>query len=705
VRTRRGWPALGYAILFVVLALPWLRASADAVPFGNPFAFADDARFWVWQLGWVAHAMATDPSGVLDANINHPAPAQLTSSEHLASTQLLSVPAIWLTGNPVLVANAIVWFSYPLAAWATYRLLLALGCDALVAWTGGLVLALGPLRVPANLEVIHYLNGYLPLAALAIHRLRDRPVARRALALFLVLTAAVASGYYLAAMLAVAAASWTAIELARPLPARGRFLVHAALAAAGAAAILLAISIPYFGRPELAVGQDVGGLQAVHLDSLSVRGLATYVQLLFGAIPIALAVFGLGAIVLGDAVARRLAVAGLVLTAAGLVVVFPSDLVVEAVAASPLRFLRAGFRFATVAGLGTTLLAAAFFETVRARLGRRTGRAAAAVAAVLVVVTLGAALSGTRRDRIAAAGDDRPIYEAVGRATSDDAGALLELPLVDAHPERRGRTLPLGQLESDDMVGSLAHWLPLVMGHSGYPPIHRGVLLETVRRFPSADALDELVDLTHVRWLLLRPRDYWSDATLPERVLGLPGVARAFERDGWVLARVERPVRRPGWYEAIAAGYRPGRTVLGTPLERLPEADAVGVVDPAQPLPDAMRPGTVVLLDLRVRNAGTRAWPVVVPASAPPTHTVRLRARWTPMGDDREQEPSPVEPIRLRRDVPPGDTLAQAIPVRTPAEPGVYELVVALEQDAGATFAAAGNAPLRARLVVRDGAR
>jgi hypothetical protein len=696
VRTRRGWPALGYAILFVVLALPWLRASVDAVPYGNPFAFADDARFWVWQLGWVAHAMATDPGSVLQANINHPAPAQLTSSEHLASTQLLSVPAIWLTGNPVLVANAIVWLSYPFAAWAMYRLLLALGCDALVAWTGGLVLALGPLRVPANLEVIHYLNGYLALGALALHRLRDRPNVRRTLVLFVVLTAGAASGYYLAAMLAATAALWTAIELARPEPLRGRFLVQAALAAAAASAVLLAISIPWFGRPELALGQDVGGIQPVRPDRLSLLALVTYLRLLFGTVPLVLALLGLVALA-GGAVARRLAVAGLVIAAAGLVVVFPSRAVADAIAASPLRFLRAEFRLATVAGLGTALLAAAFLETVRVRVGPRAGRAVAIVAAVLVVATLGVSLSGTRPDRIAAAGVDRPVYDAVARATSGDAGSILELPLVDAHPERRKSTLPFGQLESEDMVGSLAHWLPLVTGHSGYPPLHRGVLLEMVRRLPSNDALDELVDLTHLRWLLLRPRDFWPDATLAERLLALPGVEQTLARDGWVLARVERPVRRRGWYEAIAAGYVEGRTVLGTPLEVLSEADAIGVVEAAQPPPDLVRPGAVVLLDLRVRNAGTRAWPVVVPTGVPATHTVRLLARWTPVGRGAALL---ADVVRLRRDVPAGDTLEQVVPLSAPHDPGDYELVIALGQENGAGFTGTGNVPLRVRIAV-----
>ena len=82
-------------------------------------------------------------------------------------------------------ANAVALASYPLAALAMDRLLLALGCGGLVAWTGGLLFALGPLRVPGNLQVLQYPNVYLPLLALALMRLRREPDARAGAQIFL----------------------------------------------------------------------------------------------------------------------------------------------------------------------------------------------------------------------------------------------------------------------------------------------------------------------------------------------------------------------------------------------------------------------------------------------------------------------------------------------------------------------------------------
>src|SRR5881397_3531974 len=53
--------------------------------------------------------------------------------------------------------------------------------------------------------------------------------------------------------------------------------------------------------------------------------------------------------------------------------------------------------------------------------------------------------------------------------------------------------------------------------------------------------------MTHLRWLLLRPEDYWQDAASRAELLRLPDVRVVLARDGWVLARVDRvPVTRGG---------------------------------------------------------------------------------------------------------------------------------------------------------------
>jgi hypothetical protein len=154
-----------YAATFAFFVRRWLP-HADAVIPGT--VHLTDTEYHVWVIGWVAHALATEPTRLFAAPFNYPAPGQLADMEWFGSSHLVSAPVYWLTGNPVLAANVLGFISYPLAATAMACLLVALGCGPLVAWVGGFVFATGPLRLPFNLRLFEYQNLFLPLAVLAL---------------------------------------------------------------------------------------------------------------------------------------------------------------------------------------------------------------------------------------------------------------------------------------------------------------------------------------------------------------------------------------------------------------------------------------------------------------------------------------------------------------------------------------------------------
>src|SRR5262249_3341714 len=131
-------------------------------------------------------------------------------------------------------------------------------------------------------------------------------------------------------------------------------------------------------------------------------------------------------------------------------------------------------------------------------------------------------------------------------AQASGGGPLLELP----HSTR-----PVDQREA--MLGAVRHGLPLVTGYTGYPAAHYGLLEATVMRLPADDALTALVDMTHLRWLLLHPPEMWPADGSREAILALPGVRVMAQRDGWVLARVDRAPQRREWFDAIAGGGVP----------------------------------------------------------------------------------------------------------------------------------------------------
>ena len=208
----RSWVRSGaavlssYVLVFGVLAAPWLREAADAIPGGD---YGSDSVLIVWVLAWVAHALLTCPTEIASPPINFPAPQQLTGTEHFGSTQLVFAPVFWSTHNAVLGANVAAFLSYPLAAFAMQRLLLALGCRAAVAWVAGLLFALGPLRVPATLHVLQYANVFLPLVVLGLVRLFQRPSATRASLLFSAFLVGFFSSYYAVVLVGLVAAVWS----------------------------------------------------------------------------------------------------------------------------------------------------------------------------------------------------------------------------------------------------------------------------------------------------------------------------------------------------------------------------------------------------------------------------------------------------------------------------------------------------------------
>jgi hypothetical protein len=153
---------LSYRVALLPFPLPWLRAATHAVPSGALLIDPTDGPLIGWALGWVASVLGSAPATPFDAPVNHPEPAQLAGTEHFLSSQIVFLPTYLVSGNALLAANVVAVISYPIAALAMQRLLLALGCTAAVAWVGGLVFALKPMRVLGNLQIPQYEN--LPAA-------------------------------------------------------------------------------------------------------------------------------------------------------------------------------------------------------------------------------------------------------------------------------------------------------------------------------------------------------------------------------------------------------------------------------------------------------------------------------------------------------------------------------------------------------------
>lgn len=552
----------GYLAVFTVLAAPWLAQAAHAIPINSPNA-RGDTRLLTWILWWVSNALVHDPRAVLDAPINYPAPAQLTGSEHFAGLQVLFLPVWFLTRNPVLAVNTVLFLAYPLAALAMNRLLTALGTSRGVAWVAGLAYALGALQVPTHVHLLHTLAFFPPAAVLALHRLRERPDTRRAAPFAALLLLAFFSAYYTTAVLLAVLLVCGVAELRRPLPDRRRFALLAGSSVAGALVLLAIASRPYLARgATLATSGDA--LETVR--TLSVMSTA-YVVLS----PVA--VFGITALLLGlagtatlrDPRLRPLAAPGLALIATGvlLLVGAPTAVVrllphgpLTDLAQAPLSFFRIAVRWTVVSGLGLALLGAAALEAARARLSPRAGHALLAGVVALLMADRGRLLWQQTLDTPAALTNDAETYRALARVVQRDGGGpLLEMPVVSL-----GRSL-----QPEAMLGEIAHGQPLIVGHTGYLPPHRAAIDATIARLPADGAVQDLVDMTMLRWIVLRPASDWdwhsARAKFLDGIERVPGVHRVADVNGWSVLEIDRAPVHGERFAAIAQGG-PARSAI-----------------------------------------------------------------------------------------------------------------------------------------------
>lgn len=573
-RAWRTWTAFGtsYVVVLLALAWSWIASATTSIPAGAPLVAPADARLVIWILAWVAHAIAASPGQLFQANINHPARDQLAGSEHLLSSQLLFGPINALGGNAVLAANAVALASYPLAATCMAVLLLRFGCGRGVAWVMGLAFALGPLRVPGNLQVLQYPNYLLPAIVLALHSAHERPDLARGLALTAILTVTAFSSYYIALMAAVVAIMWVATDAVATPRNRRRYL-----AVTSAAAVFTVLSLACFSRPYFRANYAETPTRSFYsanartmarevIDSPGVTEIVRELSKQFGVLdPAMLAVpkflarlswillrtvlvnwLGIAAIAaialsclapFASVVSRRqreLRTRGFVLAAIGaamavgpFVAIGDDSIALPAwlLSLTSLRFFRVPFRFLVLFGFGLTLMAAVGLGSTLQRLRPVSARVVLAAFAALVLGS-GRHLGGTSTDTIL--GGEVEIYRRVAATAQDlGPGPLLELPTEDAH--RRS-------LVADAMVGSVNHWLPLAIGRTGYPCRHCPELAEDVALLPDQEALHRIVERSGARWVLLHPAQDWAIPSVRAKLLSSPILTEVWNDRGWTLA-------------------------------------------------------------------------------------------------------------------------------------------------------------------------
>jgi hypothetical protein len=234
---------------------------------------------------------------------------------------------------------------------------------------------------------------------------------------------------------------------------------------------------------------------------------------------------------------------------------------------------------------------------------------------------------------------------------------------------------------------SLVHGLPQLTGRSGYVPPSYELLMPFARRLPDARALDGLVSLSDLGWVVTHGQqtDAWSEP--PPRL----ELVATFDTD-----RIYRVARKDGprWTDELVArleGAPETTTFAGTPLERLTPHGLDNVVA-AFGAPSRLKAGGTGMVTIVTRNVGTRTWPGL---ALDPERIVVLRLVWR--DEHGRRVPPAIPPIRGLSDTPPGAVASFQATIPAPATAGPHRLGARLAQG---TLERRIGGQTRARVVV-----
>lgn len=156
-----------------------------------------DGLYGIWNVGWVARTIVTDPASLFDANIFYPHRNTLAYSEANIVAGIVGIPAWLLTHNAYAAHNTAVLFAFATSFLGMWLLARHLSGRADTSVVPAILFAFCPYFYSHSAHIQLLMGGGIPLSMLALHRLADRPSPGRGVALGIVLaTQALACAYY-----------------------------------------------------------------------------------------------------------------------------------------------------------------------------------------------------------------------------------------------------------------------------------------------------------------------------------------------------------------------------------------------------------------------------------------------------------------------------------------------------------------------------
>jgi hypothetical protein len=507
-RLARGGAIAGLAVLLTIaFTLPIAPRLGSVGRFDTL-----DGHWSIWCVAWVAHALATDPAGLYDANIFVPHRDTLAYSENNIVAGVLGLPAYLLTGNPYATHNLSMLLGIGLAFVWAYALARHLTGDTAASIVAAIGFAFCPFLFArlAHIQLMMFFG--LPAALLALHRAVDAPSLGRGVVLGLALAVqALACGYYGIFAGLLAALGLVFFGLSRRRWREPTYWACGGLAAATAIGLVVPFFLPYVRvQSELGFTRSVDEAAVYSADARAWLAssawahrwllplLGRWNEVLFpGALTLAGGLWGaVAAWRAAPAIARSPSAP---VPAAGVAGRPSRDVLVFYGLSGALAFW---ISFGPAAGLYRVLFAVIpVFSLLRAP--SRIGIVVVLALAMLFACGLAAAfarLSSRRRLAIAAAlslamaaelytaplalRDAPPVPSAYRHLAGLPRAPVLELPFFYERTD-----FPR---HASYMSASGWHWQPLINGYSDHIPTEFRQLAPRLHGFPSGSAFREL---------------------------------------------------------------------------------------------------------------------------------------------------------------------------------------------------------------------
>lgn len=681
------------ATLLYAAAVPWLFRPwflADGlVPHwtGTYGPMVDaDLNLNIWILAWAAHAAWNDPAALFDGNIFHPAPRALLGSENMLAHLPFTAPVLAWTGSALAVLKTYVLESIALSGLGMFLYVRHHTRDFAAALFAGAAYTFTAFRVETVPQPQYLGIAFLPLALLCADLWMETFRRRWVVLLAASLAAQAWSCVYVGFFTLLAVPLYCLCRLPRAGGAWPRVAGGWIVGGLGAAVLLVPLAIPYLEARAEGMVPD----HAIELVRAASWTPALYFTDAFvnrvGPWAIALAGYGLLLLLTpasADTRAERArqprmalwaVFAGAIILGLGPVLVLPGLGEVSgpyawlSAVVPGFSSLRVPVRFVMVAAAALSALAGFALAEALAR-WRPAARLAAAFLLAAACVQA-AAPQAAATAKLGPHPDAQVLYEFL--AAQDGDSALLEIP---------GPTQASGEIGADlrnsrYMVGSTRHWRPLLNGYTAYPPPGAAAVFPAVRDLPAADALQELVDLTGVGWIVLH-RDELAPHEARRWDAALPPALHLVKRSGGVeLYRVELAPEHD-WQRLLAARPLPAETTFtGTPIRILEDGCEPIELAWEDPPEHFSRLPVGVRVGVRIVNGSGCALPALAVRSE---GLVGLAYRWRREGGGFGPR-SGLQ--RLRADIPAHSAVDASLAVAPPGgAAGRHELEILLVQE------------------------